>query len=316
MSKKNIRPNSGKQLYLNQIFYKGMLYTSSEMQEGYARVIDNYDIAPTGDSAVPRYPLILEDEFNKDLGRSKYIKPIKFKQDSMFSYIKFNKTITEKEYAKDEIAPLALGQNNRTIEIYRRDTNALNTNTFNRIDPITYLVKGDVLDEDVPSPQQNAYIEAIEENELLEINLTEKFIRYTQVYNDNLNEITTRYIQYGIYQSTLNKYHEQYTSTPTEIIDGDTFKYGNKKYRLYGIDCSEIGTEWSEYAKKVLQRIFEDIERVGGPFKITLIHKGVSYDRTVALCLVSFNHLPDYYIDLSRLLLSLGVATIRYLDSK
>lgn len=313
MSKKNVRPNSGKQLYLNQIFYKGMLYTSSEMQEGYARVIDNYDIAPTGDSAVPRYPLIIEDEFNKDLGRSKYIKPIKFKQDSMFSYIKFNKTITEKEYAKNEIASLAVGQNNRTIEIYRRDTNALNTNTFNRIAPITYLVKGDVLEENDPSKKQSAYIEAIEKNEFLEINLEEKFIRYTQVYNDNLNEITTRYITSNIYQSTIDKYSEQYTTIPT-VIDGDTFKYGNKKYRLYGIDCSEIGTEWSEYAKKTLQIIFDDIARLGDSFKITLIRKGISYDRTVALCLVSFSSLPDYYIDLSKLLLSLGVATIRYLD--
>lgn len=77
MSKKNIIPQQGKQLYLNQLFLKGMLHTSSEMHEGYTKTLTNFDIAPTGDSAIPRKPF---DVYTSDINgfNGKYIYPVTF----------------------------------------------------------------------------------------------------------------------------------------------------------------------------------------------------------------------------------------------
>lgn len=57
MSKRQIRGQYGKQLYLNKIFHRGMLYTSSEMLEGYVKALSNYDITPTGDAATREFLL-------------------------------------------------------------------------------------------------------------------------------------------------------------------------------------------------------------------------------------------------------------------
>ena len=50
MSKRNIRARSGKQLYLNNSFTKGMLYTSSEIPEGYTKIINNFEVLGTIDA--------------------------------------------------------------------------------------------------------------------------------------------------------------------------------------------------------------------------------------------------------------------------
>ena len=101
MSKRNIRGKSGKQLYLNQLFLGGMKYTSSEMTEGVAKVISNYDIAPTGDSAMPRVAFtskVLDDEI------SRYIYPVKFNQAiNEQHYIEFVNTVSEEDYVNDKV---------------------------------------------------------------------------------------------------------------------------------------------------------------------------------------------------------------------
>ena len=56
MAKRQIRGKRGKQLYLNKIFNRGMLHTSSEMKPGYVKTLSNYNITPTGDAATPRRP--------------------------------------------------------------------------------------------------------------------------------------------------------------------------------------------------------------------------------------------------------------------
>ena len=139
MSKRNIRPNSGKQLYLNQIFYKGMLYTSSEMQEGFAKVIDNYDIAPTGDAASPRQPLKMINGQNViDANGTKYVVPVKFKQDEgKQSYVKFYQTVTEEDFVNDIIHPF--DGRGLDIGIVKRSGNAINE-SIHFEDEISYTI--------------------------------------------------------------------------------------------------------------------------------------------------------------------------------
>lgn len=104
MSKRNIRGKSGKQLYLNQLFLGGMKYTSSEMTEGVAKVISNFDISPTGDSAMPR-TAFTSKKLSGDIG--KYFYPVKFNQAiNEQHYIEFVNTVSEDDYVNDVTDPL------------------------------------------------------------------------------------------------------------------------------------------------------------------------------------------------------------------
>ena len=124
MSKRNITHRSGKQLYLNQIFLKGMLYTSSEMQEGFAKVIDNYDIAPTGDAASPRQPFRIPQSIQSI--DSKYTFPVKFKQlKNAQAYVRFNRTISEDEFTSDTLTN-PTDHPGKTIDVLYRTNNAFN----------------------------------------------------------------------------------------------------------------------------------------------------------------------------------------------
>ena len=101
MSKRNIRGKSGKQLYLNQLFLGGMKYTSSEMTEGVAKVISNFDISPTGDSAMPR-TAFTSKKLSSDIG--KYFYPIKFNQaineKDCWVHLSYNKGNNRKQVLK------------------------------------------------------------------------------------------------------------------------------------------------------------------------------------------------------------------------
>lgn len=131
MSKRNIRGKSGKQLYLNQLFLGGMKYTSSEMTEGVAKVISNFDISPTGDSAMPR-TAFTSKKLSSEIG--KYFYPVKFNQAiNEQHYIEFVNTVSEDKYVNDEVDPMNVSSD--PIKFYSRAIGNI-TNTSATIDGV------------------------------------------------------------------------------------------------------------------------------------------------------------------------------------
>lgn len=312
MSKRNIRPNSGKQLYLNQIFYKGMLYTSSEMQEGFAKIIDNYDIAPTGDAASPRYPLIMQDvELGSD---STNIIPIQFKQDPKFSYIKFKRVISESEYVNDIIndrAPVDVQTHRpaKQIEIIRRDKQEFVDNdqvNLNNIGHTSYMLYEDIAQNDISQYDDtliNTYKNATETMPFLNYNSSNNnfFIKYNyyngesitniNTFNSNLltvidgTVVTSSYI---FNQNVLTpsdrlelRNCSQISSSDIKITDGDTFDITinniTNEYRLYGVDTPETTKtveKWGPYATKILTNILKTTDMTS----LVLLEKFVTID--------------------------------------
>ena len=129
MSKKNMTKGSGKQIYTNQIFNKGMLYTSSEMPEGYTKVLNNFDIAPVGDSIVPRVPVKITNSFGT--GLSKHTYPVSFNQSkNKQHYINFKHTVTEEDYINKIVANYDYNEfANDSIIIHSRNSEGLNDET-------------------------------------------------------------------------------------------------------------------------------------------------------------------------------------------
>jgi endonuclease YncB( thermonuclease family) len=122
MSKRDIRGKSGKQLYLNRLFIKGMLYTSSEMKEGYVKALSNYDITPTGDAAIPRrsYNMV-----SPGFSLSPYTYPVKFKEAAnMQHYIEFT-NLVEKDHFLNDTFPENYTYNLEGIKMYSRSMNAM-----------------------------------------------------------------------------------------------------------------------------------------------------------------------------------------------
>lgn len=308
MSKRNITSKSGKQLYLNQIFYKGVLYTSSEMQEGYAKIIDNYDIAPTGDAASPRKPLLTSSQ---SLGENNYIFPVKFKQNvNDYSFVRFKKTITEEEFASDEIRS-PLEEVKRTVDIVNRPINALNEGDIS-IKNIDYIIADKNTSND-PIPdidQYEDYRNNVRKNSGLEISSSSlSFKDYT---NDS---------SYNIYLSnnpisleTSNISHLLYDKDLLEVRDGDSFNYKGTEYRLGGIDSVEEGYRWYIYAKEFLDNVLHNDNIKYISFSGNDTDK---YNRRI-VTVILYIKIPytDYYysINLNKCLLKTGLYTINYVD--
>lgn len=173
MSKRNISHKRGKQLYLNQMFLKGMLYTSSEMQEGYAKVIDNYDIAPTGDAASPRQPFKIPNNlFNFG---TEHVYPVKFKQlENTQAYVRFKKTISENDFISDTVTPESTNPG-KTVDVVYRNSNAFNDNSL-ELNTIDYSIENNVVDDDPSSNINNAISPDTNVVEVLFIPNENKFI--------------------------------------------------------------------------------------------------------------------------------------------
>lgn len=323
MSKRNIVAKSGKQLYLNQIFYKGVLYTSSEMQEGYAKIIDNYDIAPTGDAASPRKPLVTA---NTHIGINEYIFPVKFKQNiNDYSFVRFKKTITEEEFVSDSFTPLDSSE--RTIDVVSRPINALNEGdiTTKEIDYTilgegditTYAVGGeydDLTEEYKYTVQNNSVIYFQEQTTSLPHLYIKDYMSDTQYITEISTKAyyTTKDASYGytIFDSALVKVH-----------DGDSFKYGDKEYRLWGIDSVEKGYKWYYYAYHILNNILNNINVTGIYFENVSTD---SYGRSVVRVRLEILYkdpndetIYQYYsMNLNETLLLTGLYSINYIDLK
>jgi hypothetical protein len=311
MSKRNIRPNSGKQLYLNQIFYKGMLYTSSEMQEGFAKVIDNYDIAPTGDAASPRQPLKMINGQNViDDNGTKYVVPVKFKQDEgKQSYVKFYQTVTEEDFVNDIIQPF--DGRDLDIGIVKRSGNAINE-SIHFEDEISYTIVNQENNDIEDTTLKEKYKFNVENNEGLEIFDSGAFAYHQYYYDSKIGDIAIRYVDIPHRRFSGS----QYNLDSLNFKDGDTFYINSEKqgYRLFGIDCTELGTEWSEYARITMSKIVNQIGYLGWNF----ISKNTDvYGRPVGILYLYFED-PDgdlqWRVDAAQLLLSLGLAVMRYID--
>lgn len=311
MSKRNIRPSSGKQLYLNQIFYKGMLYTSSEMQEGFAKVIDNYDIAPTGDAASPRQPLKMINGQNV-IGSddTKYVVPVKFKQDEgKQSYVKFYQTVTEEDFVNDVLYPF--DGRIPDIGIVKRSGNAINESVHFE-DEIGYTVVNQEEDDTEDTTLKDEYKSLIENFGGLILPEEGPALAYRQFFIQegkiNSAEVPISFMEY--YTGSINY-------SPLTVIDGDTFLANdNQRYRLFGIDCTEIGQEWSEYAKEVFNSLLHSTSPnyLGWNF----IQKGKDvYGRPVGILYLYYEHYDEtkfWRIDVAQVLLQLGLAVMRYID--
>ena len=349
MSKRNIKHPKGKQLYLNQIFYKGMLYTSSEMQEGFAKIIDNYDIAPTGDSASPRYPLIMQDIC---LGSdSEDIIPIQFKQDDKFSYVKFKRVISESEYVNDTLTStvavnFSTGKPSKQIQIIRRDKQEFSSDdtiSINNIDITSYTLYEDISISPITDDEAaliDWYQGMIERYSPLDVNLNNNnevvYIDITSRYYDPTLPISNYFTYSNLTISSSNSYSYllktgsdlnsditidiQNQSPTIYVADGDTIHITlnntTTKYRLYGVDTPEIKTNdmWATCAKKVLETIFTKTQSAPNFIKIKNVTIDV-YGRQVAKIYLGWGNSANSakYIELSCVILSLGIGVIRYL---
>ena len=319
MSKRNIRPNSGKQLYLNQIFSRGMLYTSSEMQEGFAKIIDNYDISPTGDAATPRLPIRTS---NNSFGNDDYIYPIKFKQIDKYCYIAFNNTISEEEYANDEVHI----SNDRpdSIKVFTRPD--YNFDSISQEIIYTGNNDSEIEDDELQELKAN-YITNIDNSSftISSVSLdngntiSKELTIEKPIYN---NELTTKFIIFKPTQTNISlpedvRMDDSASIESPIVIDGDTFVFNNTKIRLLNIDTPEIGTMWSEYAKTYLEKILAYISSFG-IFYYKIIYTGdTSYDRQIAKFKFYIKKKDDSYdeYDVGAILLQLGLASIRYADT-
>ena len=315
MSKRNITSKSGKQLYLNQIFYKGVLYTSSEMQEGYAKIIDNYDIAPTGDAASPRKPLLTSSQ---SLGENNYIFPVKFKQNvNDYSFVRFKKTITEEEFASDEIRS-PLEEVMRTVDIVNRPINSLNEGGISTINEIPYsIINNDTGDNPIEDPYEDYRNNVINHTGLTFMNLTPMILDRWINPETGTDEAEYVLLLYNRQNEPFLE-HEQYYPERISIVDGDTFYYSGEKYRLFGIDSTESGYKWHTYAKHILENIFSFSNLSGIEFIEHAIDKYNRHVVEVNLYLWYINNANYYYykVCLNYNLLRTGLYTINYIDLK
>lgn len=223
MSKRNIRGKSGKQLYLNQLFLGGMKYTSSEMTEGVAKVISNYDISPTGDSAMPRVAFTSK---LLDGGISRYIYPVKFNQAiNEQHYIEFVNTVSEEAYIND--TNISTDVSNAPLRFYSRGIGDAETTTKTIQGFTDSGSDGDMDDVTELLSHVNKFATKFSESDLAS--------SLKQCYGENIE----------VYDG----------DTFTSFCD-----FG--KVRIVGINCPEIRPpeNWSMMAKKILETIvFTDI---------------------------------------------------------
>lgn len=260
MSKRNIRGKSGKQLYLNQLFLGGMKYTSSEMTEGVAKVISNYDISPTGDSAMPR-TAFTSKQLNSEIG--KYFYPVKFNQAiNEQHYVEFVNTVSEDDYVNDKVT--SVDASNAPLRFYSRSIGDIDNSSVTvdgqlvvepTGDKITVLegllekgFKPVVLTDIGPHTEDNIFESAIFE----ELPIGSFFIM-----NNNKSD---KYIKSGAREFVVFDDTWDVSFTTFEVYDGDTyttFPELTNSVRLLGINCPEIKPieNWSATAKDMLDYI-------------------------------------------------------------
>ena len=248
MAKRNVRAKSGKQLYINQSFNRGMLYTASEIPEGYSRILNNLDVTPSGDAVSPRAPFMKTNHGFE--GLSKYTYPIKFQGlPTKQCYINFANVVTEKDFVEDNLGNKDDQQNkliNNSINIFSRNTNALNgvygldENENPRYDP-TY----NGLDVYVDIQQYSTG------------GLPTCAIRI----NDEINPIVIVNIP-CLLINTRNLNAIRYTLSSHEVIDGDTIILNDNlkvKKRLININSPEKNYKWYETCKRTLNNIMNSL---------------------------------------------------------
>ena len=244
MSKKNIVAKSGKQLYLNRIFNRGMLYTSSEMLEGFAKVISNFDITPTGDSAIPRKPYsTFVDQLIAQ--NSEHFYPVKFNQAvNIQHYIKFNHIISENyfynkvleaSYTSKFVIP--------SIEMFSRPY----SNNVNFNSTILSAKENTNLSYN-PNYFMDLTLSFLENENKLQIKDNDKNI--INVYNPVMTE----------HDIDINNIPDSIDNINTiNVIDGDTIwitRNGEKiKCRLLCINSPEKGLKWYTYGKEFLEKL-------------------------------------------------------------
>jgi hypothetical protein len=293
MSKRNIRAKSGKQLYLNSSFNRGMVYTSSEIPEGYTKLLNNFDITPSGDAISPRAPF--KEIKHKVKGLSKYTYPINFQQlpDKQF-YINFPNTVSEYNYAHDVInnENYSNKANDYPVYLFSRDVNMLNNlsigfdevydNSYNKNNTVTVSI--DFRRAPVP------------------IIISEKIYNESEKQCPVINVPVVNYSRTGLPPDTITTYY---------VTDADTLFINNVEYRLINVNSPEMNHKWYEYGKSVLNQIMESAKSNNRRFYAHEYNTDI-YNRTVADILIEVG--VDNWLSLSQVVVRLGLAKIHYVD--
>lgn len=293
MSKRNIRAKSGKQLYLNSSFNKGMVYTSSEIPEGYTKLLNNFDITPSGDAISPRAPF--KEIKHKVKGLSKYTYPINFQQlpDKQF-YINFPNTVSEYNYAHDVInnENYSNKANDYPVYLFSRDVNMLNNlsigfdevydNSYNKNNTVTVSI--DFRRAPVP------------------IIISETIYNESEKQCPVINVPVVNYSRTGLPPDTITTYY---------VTDADTLFINNVEYRLINVNSPEMNHKWYEYGKSVLNQIMESAKSNNRRFYAHEYNTDI-YNRTVADILIEVG--VDNWLSLSQVVVRLGLAKIHYVD--
>ena len=303
MSKRNVRAKSGKQLYLNSVFNKGMLYTASEIPEGYSKIINNLDVTPSGDAVSPRAPFM---KTNHNIqGLSKYTYPIRFQgsPDKQY-YVNFANVISEEEYAKDILkSDYSQLLTKPSINIYSRSNNALNGNYS--------------LDENNNSGYDPEY-------QMLNVVLGLDYNKLqVSVEGDRIYEIPTSY----------NGINSQSAYTPLAsytVIDADTITLNGSEnnkvyYRLANINAPEAGYKWYIYGGKLLLNVITAFKNLDILYtnQFRLIEYGKdTYGRSIVDIMFPVHketiNDKDYFseVSLSSIVLALGLAELDYINNE
>lgn len=293
MSKRNIRAKSGKQLYLNSSFNRGMVYTSSEIPEGYTKLLNNFDITPSGDAISPRAPF--KEIKHKVKGLSKYTYPINFQQlpDKQF-YINFPNTVSEYNYAHDVInnENYSNKANDYPVYLFSRDVNMLNNlsigfdevydNSYNKNNTVTVSI--DFRRAPVP------------------IIISEKIYNESEKQCPVINVPVVNYSRTGLPPDTITTYY---------VKDADSLFINNVEYRLINVNAPEMSHKWYEYGKSVLNQIMESAKSNNRRFYAHEYNTDI-YDRTVADILIEVG--VDNWLSLSQVVARLGLVKIHYVD--
>lgn len=314
MSKRNIRAKSGKQLYINTSFNKGMLYTASEIPEGYSKIIDNLDVSPSGDAVSPRAPFMKTNHGIE--GLSKYTYPIQFQgaPNKQF-YINFANVITEQEYVNDEL----IGDYNQkfqkqSLNVYSRSNNALNgvyTLDENNNTDYNPNYNGEELQLSIiTSPTAAPYISMLIGPKSKEDYVNIPAIQFYNVSSGEAGGLLA--------DQMLNSF---------EVIDADTISINNTKtkYRLANINAPEKGYKWYEFGKRTLNNLLSVIVNfnyTSTPIRYNLISYGEDiYGRQIAeiiLCIYedTYSETPSrWYVSLSTMIAAIGIAKVEYANN-
>lgn len=301
MSKRNVRARSGKQLYLNSVFNRGMLYTASEIPEGYSKIINNLDVTPSGDAISPRAPFMKTNHGIE--GLSPYTYPIRFQSspDKQY-YINFSNIVTEEDYANDVLKPdYSQLLVKPSVNIYSRNSNALNS--------------GYSLDEnnnDGYDPEYELPILRINR----EVDRDKVVIEYGSDEFYEVPSITTTGPQ--SYQ-VLNSF----TVKDADTITINSSEDNKISYRLANINAPESGYKWYDYGKKLLTSLLTQLKNIipNQYYRLYEYGKDVYGRLIVEIAFPIYTETVDGYtlskeISLSSIILAFGLAPLEYTNNE